>query len=87
MKTLFPVFKKYGVKVAYIFGSTIRKNCNFESDIDIYIEGVKDKLYWEIRRELEESSPYPIDVYTQSDNEQFIKKIKERGIKIYESED
>jgi predicted nucleotidyltransferase len=87
MKLLLPIFKKYNVKVAYLFGSTVKKSCDSESDIDIYVEGVEDKLYWEIRRELEGSSPYPIDVYTQSDDEQFIKKIKERGIKIYESKD
>ena len=86
LKALVPVFKKYGVRRAYLFGSLIRNICSSRSDIDLYVEEVDNKLYWNMLRDLEDAATYDIDLYTQSDEAQFIKKIKERGIKIYESQ-
>ena len=85
LKALVPVFKKYGVRRAYLFGSLTRNVCSSRSDIDLYVEEVDNKLYWNMLRDLEDAATYDIDLYTQSDEAQFIKKIKERGIKIYES--
>ncbi len=86
LKGLIPIFQKFSIQRAYLFGSVSNNSCGSGSDIDLYIEILDNKLYWEILRDLESACSYDIDLYTQSDDPQFIKKIKERGIKIYESQ-
>jgi len=85
LKALVPIFQKYGVFRAYLFGSVTRNVCSSRSDIDLYVEEVDNIVYWNMLRDLEDAATYNIDLYTQSDEAKFIKKIKERGIKIYES--
>jgi predicted nucleotidyltransferase len=53
------------------------------SDIDIYVSQLPAKFYWQFRHELEEAVQLPIDLYTDSDDPVFIKKIISRGEKIY----
>ncbi|MGA1825489.1 MAG: nucleotidyltransferase family protein [bacterium] len=82
---LIPVFKKYNISLVYLFGSVAKNSCGSYSDIDLYVEQADGKLYWKILRDLQAASSYAIDLYTQADDIQFIRKIKQRGIKIYES--
>ena len=48
------------------------------SDIDIYIEGLKPENYYKALHKLEE-------LYTDTDSRDFIEKIKARGIVLYEN--
>ncbi len=79
------IFKKYSIKKAFLFGSVLEKRCTINSDIDILIIPLNEADYWKIRFDLEEAIGFPIDVYSQSDDPQFIKKIMERGEVIYET--
>jgi len=78
-----PVFRKYNVNQVYIFGSVISGRCSKHSDIDLFVPSLPNDQYWQFRHELEEAVQLPIDLYTESDDPVFVRKIKERGEKIY----
>ncbi|MBS3780285.1 MAG: nucleotidyltransferase domain-containing protein, partial [Desulfovermiculus sp.] len=69
----------------YVFGSVTTSACRSGSDIDIYVEDIEAERYWELWKELEEHTNTRIDLYCQRDDPVFIKKIKERGVLIYEA--
>ena len=78
-----PVFKKYNIQVAYLFGSVVAGRSRLDSDIDLYVSALPVEQYWQFRHELEEAVQLPIDLYTDSDEDTFIQKITERGEKLY----
>jgi len=78
-----PIFKKFGVQRVIIFGSVVNGWCDENSDIDLYVEPLASKNYWNLKRELEEVVDFPIDLYTDSDDPIFIGKIISRGEVIY----
>ena len=78
------VFKKYRITKAVVFGSVADSNCRPESDIDLYVHPLTSSAFWEFRHDLEHAAGYSIDLYTDSDDETFIKKILSRGEAIYE---
>lgn len=79
-----PVFKKYRVVKAILFGSTLENRSQPDSDIDLFIHPLKADKYWDFIRELENTVGLPVDVYTDTDDEVFVRKILERGKTIYE---
>lgn len=78
------VFEKYGIKRAFLFGSVLDQLCMPHSDIDIYVEDIEGKKYWDLWRDLEELANQPVDLYCQLDDPVFVEKIKNRGELIYE---
>lgn len=78
-----PIFKRYNLQVVYLFGSVVSGKSREGSDIDLYVSNLPVDRYWRFRRELEEAVQLPIDLYTDSDDIAFVKKIKERGEKVY----
>ena len=48
-----PIFVRYGIKRAFLFGSVLRESSNLLSDIDLYVEDASAKDYWKLWRELE----------------------------------
>lgn len=78
-----PVFRRYNIQQAYLFGSVTVGRCQENSDIDLYVSKLQVERYWEFRHELEEAVQLPIDLYTDSDDHVFVQKIVERGEKIY----
>ena len=68
------IFEKYSIKKVFLFGSVLEKKCTANSDIDILLIPLNDGDYWKIRFDLEETLGFPIDVYSQSDDPQFVKK-------------
>jgi predicted nucleotidyltransferase len=78
-----PVFKRFNLQVVYLFGSVASGKSRESSDIDLYVSSLPADRYWKFRHELEEAVDLPIDVYTDSDDRKFIKKIIERGEKVY----
>jgi predicted nucleotidyltransferase len=78
-----PIFQRYNLQVVYLFGSVASGKSREDSDIDLYVSALPVDRYWRFRRELEEAVQLPIDLYTDSDDVAFVKKIIERGEKVY----
>lgn len=79
-----PLFKRFGIHKVVLFGSVIDGRSGKNSDIDILVIPLSGDRYWPFRHELEQSLGYPLDLYTQDDDNKFIEKILERGDVIYE---
>ena len=84
LKKATPIFVKYNISRVVLFGSVAENRCTPESDIDLYVHPLHGKTYWEFRRELNETLGTPVDIYTDTDDIVFVKKILERGQVIYE---
>ena len=78
-----PVFKRFNLRMVYLFGSVASGKSRESSDIDLYVSSLPADRYWQFRHELEEAVHLPIDLYTDSDDLKLIKKIIERGEKVY----
>ena len=84
-KLIFELADKYNsIKKVYIYGSILNDNFNILSDLDVYIEEISAKEFWEIYRILNKSIDIEIDLYTQNDDPFLIKTIKNDGKIIYE---
>ena len=79
-----PIFQKYSIRKAAIFGSLVEHRFERRSDIDLYVEPLSNDHYWEFEHELEEALGFPIDLYTDKDDKHFIRKILSRGEVIHE---
>jgi predicted nucleotidyltransferase len=77
------IFKKYHISKAVLFGSAIHQASRADSDIDLYVHPIAGSSFWNFRHDLEEATGYSIDLYTDSDDKTFIKKIHSRGETIY----
>ena len=80
------VLRRFGVTKAFMFGSTCRNRAGPRSDIDLYVEPSPGAAYWDLRRALEQSVGYPIDLHDPSDDSTFVARIKAHGECIYEAE-
>lgn len=83
-----PIFKKYGVKEAFLFGSYARNEAKIESDIDIFIDGLDSSIPWvegAIYGALEEALGKEIDLVEEgsSYDQSFFNEIKKDFVKIY----
>jgi predicted nucleotidyltransferase len=79
-----PIFKKYGITKVVLFGSVADGRCDMTSDIDILVQPLPGKKYWNFRREIEDAMDSPVDLYTTGDDSTFVKKILSRGKTVYE---
>lgn len=77
------VFRRYRATRAIAFGSLVEGRAHPRSDIDLVVLGTSPRDYWALRRDLEETLGRPIDLHTESDDEQFVSKVIERGRVIY----
>jgi hypothetical protein len=69
---LSPIFAKYDILSAYLFGSYARGKATPESDIDIYIPTLPSKMglsFFGMYEDIKDSLDKPIDIIT--DNEGF----------------
>lgn len=79
-----PVFERYGVDRVVLFGS-VREGCSTEgSDVDLLVMPLAAEQYWSFRHDLEEALEVSVDLYTEDDDRDFVRKILERGETIYE---
>ena len=78
------VFVAYGVNRAILFGSVLEDNAEEGSDIDILVSPLPARQYWRFIADLEEALEHPVDVFTQDDDPEFVRKIVERGEIVYE---
>lgn len=79
-----PVFRRYGVCKVYLFGSVAAGTAGPRSDIDMLAMPVAAEAFWSLRRDLEAALGQRLDLYTQRDDPEFVRKIMERGELIYE---
>lgn len=75
-----PVLEK-----AYVFGSILeRGNFTSDSDLDIGVEGLKEKEYFKVWAKLEEITNVSIDLRTVDKDTYFAKSVKKNGKLIYD---
>jgi predicted nucleotidyltransferase len=79
-----PVFVKYGIQKAVLFGSLADRRFQKSSDVDIFVAYLPNEKFYDFKRELENAVALPIDLYTDKDDPVFVKKILTRGEVIYE---
>jgi predicted nucleotidyltransferase len=72
------------VKKIIVFGSYLTDRFNKKSDLDLYIEEITGEEFYIIKNLLEDSLELDVDIYTQTDSQRFIDKVKERGEILYE---
>jgi len=69
-----PVFIKYNIQRVFLFGSIIEGRMKKGSDIDMLVIPLSKKDYWDFQFELEQVTNCSIDLYTQNDDSNFVKK-------------
>ena len=75
-KTAAPIFKKYGVRRARLFGSVATGAAGQGSDVDILISFLKPTDGWTyagLARELEEALARPVDLVTENALSDYLK--------------
>lgn len=80
-----PVFERFGIRQAVLFGSLAQGHSSRHSDVDLLVMPLAATQYWEFRRALEEALKLPVDIYTQDDESQFVAKVLARGEVIYDA--
>lgn len=83
-----PLFKKYGVKKAYLFGSYARNEATRNSDIDIYTIGIDNTLplaIGSLYADLEETLNKKVEIVEEEvkHDQKFIEEIQKDFIRIY----
>ena len=74
--------KKYNVSSVILFGSSIRKDRDF-NDIDIGVKGIEPRLFFKFYAELFKSLSKPVDLVDLSEKSLFNELVEETGVKIY----
>lgn len=83
-----PIFKKYGVKKAYLFGSYARNEATINSDVDIFIEGFDKSIRLGIGHfyvDLKDALNKEIDVVESEaeHNQKFLEEIQKDFVRIF----
>lgn len=81
-----PVLRAYGVRRVWLFGSVAAGTAGTASDIDLLAAPVAAADFWDLRRDLEAALAHPVDLYTQDDDGDLVRKVMERGELIDEVE-
>jgi len=79
-----PVLRAYGVRRVWLFGSVAAGTAGTASDIDLLAMPVTPADFWDLRRDLEAALDHPLDLYTQDDDADLVRKVMERGELINE---
>lgn len=78
-----PVFVRYGVERAVLFGSVAQGRCRKSSDIDLLVMPLAAADYWACWRELEDAVGAPVDLHTDAEDPVFVQQVLLRGETIY----
>lgn len=84
-----PVFKKYGIKRARLFGSYARNEARPDSDVDLLVEFGPTSMglfaYMEFRESLEKELGMDVDVVTEETMNEFMRPYIMKDVKpLYE---
>lgn len=74
--------KKYEVSYVILFGSSAR-NDKESNDIDIGVNGIEPRLFFDFYAELFKNLSKPVDLIDLSKKSLFSKLVEKRGIRIY----
>ena len=87
-KTLKPIFDKYKVKKAVLFGSYVKGTADTRSDVDLMVEtNLKGLDFYGLLGEVSNSLRFPVDLIEKREikkNSKFEKEIINTGVTIYE---
>ena len=82
-----PIFDKFGVRYAYLFGSYAKGTANEESDVDLLVAmPVNGFTFYEMAELLRQALRKKVDLLDESqlnDNNELVKEILSTGEKIY----
>ncbi len=81
-----PIFARFGVEKAVLYGSVAEGKADRGSDVDLLVMPLGNDVYWELMHELEEVLDRPVDLYTDRDDPTWVRKILERGEVVYETQ-
>lgn len=86
-KTLKPIFDKYKVKKAVLFGSYVKGTADTRSDIDLMVEtNLEGMKFFGLLGEVSDKLRFPVDLIDKKDikkNSKFEKEIISTGVTIY----
>lgn len=74
--------KKYKVSYVILFGSSTR-NDRESNDIDIGVNGIEPRMFFDFYAELFKNLSKPVDLIDLSRESLFSKLVEKRGIRIY----
>lgn len=74
-----PMLRTCGVRRVWLFGSVAAGTAGAASDIDVLAMPVAPADYWDLRRDLEAAVEHPVDLYTQDDDADLVRKVMARG--------
>jgi predicted nucleotidyltransferase len=80
-KTIIQMAIKYHAKRVFLFGSSIFSDIE-SRDIDIGVEGIEDKDFFNFYGELLCALSKPVDVIDLSERSRFVELIKKEGIPL-----
>ncbi len=78
-----PIFRQYGIRKAYLFGSVQEGRSTGTSDVDLLVIPLPAEHYWTCWKKLDEMTGFPIDLHTITDDTLFVQKVIQRGELIY----
>lgn len=78
-----PVFERYGIERAVLFGSVAEGHCRESSDVDLLVMPLRAEDYGACWRELEDAVGGPVDLHTDGEDPVFVQKILSRGETVY----
>ncbi len=85
---LYPVFSKYNVKKAVLFGSYVKGNANKNSDIDLLLDsGLRGLKFVGLIQDIHATLDKEVDVFDVThiiDNSRIYEEINKDGVTIYE---
>ena len=74
------ILKKYGCTEIFVFGSVVNGKFNDDSDIDIAVKGLEDRLFFKVLAELGRQLFHEIDLIDLDDEEnRFVQFILKKG--------
>jgi len=77
------VFKQFNIDTAILFGSKFDTKLEGISDVAVFVMPLPINQFWIFRQHLATIAKRTIDIYTQDDNPDFIKKVQEQGDIIF----
>ncbi|VVB55669.1 Uncharacterised protein [uncultured archaeon] len=80
--TIIKYAKKYKVSYIILFGSSIKYDKE-SNDIDIGVNGIEPRLFFEFYTELFKNLSKPVDLIDLSRKSLFSELVEKRGLKIY----
>lgn len=79
IKRAVEILKQYGVKEIYILGSAISDDFTQNSDLDIAIRGLPDKLYFTVAGELMMQLNMSVDLIDLDEDTLFTRYLIDKG--------